>query len=127
MKNITKEIKKYLKERGWENLHPEDISKSIVIESAELLEIFQWNTGKNKKKIETEDLKKIKKELADILIYCLDMAIILKIDPERIILDKLKKVKEKYPKEIFNKKNKDKYLTKKYLEIKQDFRKKGIN
>lgn len=127
MKNVTKEIKKYLKERVWENLHPEDISKSIVIESAELLEIFQWNTGKNKRKIEAEDLEKIKKELADILIYCLDMAVILKIDPEKIILDKLKKVKEKYPKEIFNKKNNDKYSTKKYLEIKNDYRRKGIN
>ena len=41
MKKYEKTIKKYLKERGWDNLRPSDVAKSISIEAAELLELFQ--------------------------------------------------------------------------------------
>ena len=44
MKNIETEIHKYLKERGWDKLRPSDLAKSICIESAELLEVFQWSS-----------------------------------------------------------------------------------
>ena len=43
MKKLEQEIKTYLIERGWDNLKPADLAKSISIESAELLELFQWN------------------------------------------------------------------------------------
>jgi hypothetical protein len=42
MKNIESAIHKFLVERGWDKLRPSDLAKSISIEAAELLEIFQW-------------------------------------------------------------------------------------
>lgn len=128
MNSLKRKVKEYLEERGWDNLHPADIAKSLVIESAELLEIFQWDNTRNNKKVDAEQLEKIKKELADILIYCLDMSVILDLDLQKIVEGKLKKVKEKYPVELFSKENAGKAKTKKlYSEIKQTYRKQGKN
>ena len=44
MLKLQKDIKKYLKERGWDKLAPADISKGISIEASELLEHFQWGS-----------------------------------------------------------------------------------
>ncbi|CCG19249.1 putative nucleotide pyrophosphohydrolase [Taylorella asinigenitalis 14/45] len=91
MENVLKAIDNFNSERDWKKFHsPENLAKSISIEAAELLEIFQWNS----KDIDEEHLKE---ELADVLIYCLDMALSLNIDPEKIILDKLNKNSIKYP------------------------------
>lgn len=98
MKKIEKEIWKYLDERGWSDLRPSDIAKSISIESAELLEIFQWkNLTAKQAKNNPKQFQRIKEELADVFIYALDMAVILGLDTEEIILQKLDMVKKKYP------------------------------
>ena len=52
MKELEKRIKQHLEERGWDHLRPADISKSIMIEGAELLELFQWENR------ELEDVKR---------------------------------------------------------------------
>lgn len=42
MKEQEDVIREYLVERGWDQLRPGDLAKSISIEAAELLELFQW-------------------------------------------------------------------------------------
>jgi len=42
MKDLEKRVFKHLKDRHWDNLRPADVAKSIIIEGAELLELFQW-------------------------------------------------------------------------------------
>ena len=42
MKELETKVLKQLAERGWDNLRPGDLAKSIMIEGAELLELFQW-------------------------------------------------------------------------------------
>lgn len=78
------------KVRGWENLPIEDLAKSISIEAGELLECFQWH----KKSV---DINHVYEELADVLIYCIDMADTLNVSIEDIILKKLKKNNIKHP------------------------------
>ena len=91
-----------MKERKWDQLRPGDIAKSISIESAELLELFQWtNQSLDEVKKDKKGLESIKGELADILIYCLDMSVLLEFDTEKIFLEKLKQVKKKYPAHLF--------------------------
>lgn len=44
MDRVIKEIKEFNKERDWDKFHtPANLAKSISIESAELLECFQWS------------------------------------------------------------------------------------
>lgn len=124
MKNLEHEVREYLRERGWDNLTPSDVAKSITIEAAELLELFQWD---NKSLAETKDdearMKKIKKELADVFIYCLDMAVLLNLDSEAIVQEKLTEIKNKYPAAEINSASKQGH--ERYLEIKKQYRKEG--
>lgn len=128
MKKYEKEIKNYLTERSWDNLRPGDIAKSISIEASELLEHFQWsNQTLEEVKADKEKVEQIKKELADVLMYCFDMSVLLGFDTGKILLDKLEKVKEKYPAHLF--KNRDKKVDAGsediYWKIKKEHRKKG--
>ncbi len=83
MKNLENKIYKYLKERGWDNLRPSDIAKSIMIEGAELLELFQWeNLSLEEVKKNKGKMEEIKNELADVFIYAIEMSVFLEFDTE---------------------------------------------
>lgn len=89
--NFQARIKQFTRDRDWEQFHsPANLTKSIVIESAELLEHFQWAD-------DSFDLKEVAQELADVLIYCYQLADILGLDVEQIIHSKLDLNEEKYP------------------------------
>ena len=88
-------ILKFRDDRDWKQFHnPKDLAISISLESAELLEVFQWSgsdvSGENKK-------DKIKEELADVINYCVLMADACNLDIDQIVQDKIKKNNEKYP------------------------------
>ncbi len=119
MEGLEKEITTYLRERGWDTMTPSDMAKSISIEAAELLEVFQWdNKDIAETKTDPARMKKIREELADVFIYCLDMAVLLEIDSETIIREKLDHNKKKYPaKEVAHNKGYERYL-----EIKKQYR-----
>ena len=90
MEELTNTIREFNKERDWDQFHsPENLAKSIAIESGELLECFQWNNNYNK--------EEVCEELADVFTYCIMMADKLRVKPEEIILKKLEKTKKKYP------------------------------
>lgn len=125
MKDFENRIKKHLTERGWDQLRPSDLAKSIMIEGAELLELFQWdNKSPEEVKADVERMIKIRKELADVMIYCFDMAVVLGIDVETMLTDKLAKVQEKYPAHLFNKgtRSKEPGTEDLYWKIKNEYR-----
>ena len=104
MKELENKIYKYLKMRGWDNLRPSDNAKSIMIEGAELLELFQWENLSLKEVAESkEKLEQIKKELADVLIYAIEMSVLLNLNTDKIINDKLAYVSKKYPAKLMRK------------------------
>jgi NTP pyrophosphatase (non-canonical NTP hydrolase) len=101
MKNLEKDIYEFLENRGWENLRPSDLAKSLSIETAELLELFQWsNESLSEVKQDEDKLADVKKEVADVFIYAYQLSILLELDTERVISDKLEKISEKYPPEL---------------------------
>lgn len=129
MKDLEKDIFSYLKERNWHTLRPVDLAKSIVIESGELLEHFQWE-NKDLKEIKSNKskLNEISSELADILIYALDMSVLLNLDTEKIIRAKLEHIKKKYPAELMKKNAKSGAGSgedSEYWKIKKQYRKEG--
>lgn len=86
---VLSALREFVKEREWEQFHtPENLAKSISIESAELLECFQWGDA---------DLTSAKDELADVLTYCLLLADRLNLEPDTIVMEKLSRTREKYP------------------------------
>ena len=88
-------ILKFRDDRDWKQFHnPKDLAISISLESAELLEVFQWSGSD----VSVENKKvKIKEELADVINYCVLMADACNLDIDQIVQDKIKKNNEKYP------------------------------
>ncbi|WP_436895839.1 nucleotide pyrophosphohydrolase [Mammaliicoccus sciuri] len=94
-KEILKEINQFRDERNWRQFHNEkDLSLSISIEAAELLELFQW---KSSEEVVSNKQERLAEELADVLIYSYMLADNLDFDINDIIRKKLKKNTEKYP------------------------------
>lgn len=88
---LQKKIDSFNKERDWDKFHsPANLAKSISIEAGELLECFQWDE-------KNFDSESVKEELADVLLYSLQMANALELDPIKICEEKMKKNGEKYP------------------------------
>lgn len=123
MNDVQSEIKAYLEERGWDNLPPADIAKSIMIEGAELLEKFQWkNYSVDEIKADTKLLSDIKKEMADVVIYAIELAVHLDIDMTEAIQQKLQHNSKKYPaEEIKNAESLDDF----YMSQKKKYRLEG--
>ena len=98
-------IKQFTIDRDWEQFHsPCNLAKSISIEANELLECFQWS--------DTEfNIDKVKEELADVIVYCVDMVEKLNLDVDEIINAKMDSNEAKYPVE------KAKGSSKKYNEL----------
>jgi dCTP diphosphatase len=103
--NIQKAVRHFRDARDWRQFHsPKNLSMSIAIEAAELMEHFQWLTTEEAATLTRQDAqarKAITQELADVFIYCFSLADILDCDVVEIILDKLSKNNEKYPPEQY--------------------------
>lgn len=111
LKNL---IAAFRDERGWKDEHsPKNLSMSIAIEAAELMEHFQWTTYRQ------EDKQAIADELADILSYCFNLADVMDIDIATTFRDKLDRARQKYPVEVFNPENKNVEL---YYKTKKAYR-----
>lgn len=91
----TKEVMDLLVEfrskRDWAKVStPANFAKSIFIESAELLEHFQWSEN-------NYDPDKVKYEIADVYIYLLGLSAHLGLDPNRLGLQKLALNEDRFP------------------------------
>lgn len=86
--------------RDWAQYHnPKDLAISLMLEAAELLEIFQWKDPQEAEGVKSnaEGREKVKEELGDILIYALNMCHAFGFDPADVILQKLEINTKKYP------------------------------
>ena len=97
------ELRKFSNDREWEKFHtPKNLVMALSVETAELVEIFQWLNEDDSllKNLSDEDINRVREEVADILIYIIRLSDILKIDLEKSILDKIKINQVKYPVEV---------------------------
>ena len=90
MQEIQMMLLEFNRERDWGKFHtPENLAKSVAIESGELLECFQWNNE--------YDRVALSEELADVMMYCLMLCDATGLDPIEIMRNKIEKNKAKYP------------------------------
>ena len=100
LQELKQRMASFVRERDWEQFHtPKNLSMSIAIEAAELMEHFQWLTVEQSRNLPPEALAEIGEELADIVIYSLSMANALKLDLADTVQAKMEKNIRKYPSE----------------------------
>ena len=82
-------------DRDWRQFHtPKDLAISLTLETAELLEVFQWSGAD----LECRDkLDCIREELADVMSCCVLMADVCGLDLDEILREKVAKNEAKYP------------------------------
>lgn len=90
MRKIIDKLRKFRNARDWQKYHtPEALARAIAIEAGELNELFLW--GREPSRSEMSE------EIADVMIYCLNLCEAIGIDPLQAMSDKIKKNAEKYP------------------------------
>jgi len=98
MQKIQSIIKKFSKERNWDQFHnPKNIAMALSVETAELVEIFQWLNEKQALNLDMHKQEHLKEEIADVAVYLLRICMAYDINLEDAIISKMKKNEKKYP------------------------------
>jgi len=104
IQHLRDRMSRFVEARQWRQYHdPKNLSMSIAIEAAELMEHFQWLRNEELPAVRQspEDMQQIQEELADIMCYVLSFANALEIDLTQAVIAKLAKNELKYPVERF--------------------------
>ncbi len=104
MKNLDQlrqTLRQFAADRDWDQFHsPKNLAMALSVESAELLEHFQWLTEKQSSELSGTKLTDVAKELADIQIYLVRLADKLNIDLMQSVTEKFAENCEKYPADL---------------------------
>ena len=101
---LRQAVADFVDARDWRPFHsPKNLSMSIAIEAAELMERFQWlTTQEAQTAVEDPDERAaVADELADIVIYCLSLSNALDLDVSSAVLGKLETNEHRYPADEF--------------------------
>lgn len=89
MKEIIKKLLKFREDRNWKKFHTGlKLSHKLMIEAAEVGELFEWGSEPSK--------EKLAEELADVQILLLYLANDFDIDLKQAVNNKIKINEEKY-------------------------------
>lgn len=87
LQELTDEMNRFVGAMGWYAAEspcpqtPRNIAISLALEASEVLEHFQWG--------EEADATALAGELADVMLYLLQLAYLMEIDLEQAVRDKL--------------------------------------
>lgn len=91
-------LREFAARRDWRQYHtPKNLAMAMIVEAAELVEHFQWATPEESLNPPAERLAAIREEVADTLIYLVELADALGIDLIAAARDKIEKNAIKYP------------------------------
>lgn len=95
---LKQKIRQFRDDRDWKQFHnPKDLAISLVLESSELLENFQWKNLEEVGQKVKANRAEIEQEMADIYIYLLELADVLETDLVSIAEKKIESNRLKYP------------------------------
>jgi len=98
LEKLKKQIQEFAKDRDWDQFHsPKNLSMALSVETAEIVEHFQWLTEEQSKELSEEKLCLIENELADTFIYLIRLADKLDVDLFEVAQKKIEINKQKYP------------------------------
>lgn len=98
METLRDTLRKFNTERDWEQFHsPKNLAMALMVETAELIEHFQWLTQEQSRNLSSSKKEKISEEIGDILIYLVNLADKLDIDPVKAAMTKIDTNRQKYP------------------------------
>jgi len=98
LRDLATQLDQFAQERDWQQFHsPKNLASALVVETGELLEHFQWLTEAQSRELAQEKRDAVGAEIADVLLYLIQLANALGIDPVAAAQAKLKLNALKYP------------------------------
>jgi len=95
---LRKRIDQFVEERDWAQFHtPKNLAMAMIVEAAELVEQFQWDTPEESQQLSSEKREAVSHELADTFVYLLRLAEVLEIDLIKAANAKIDLNAKKYP------------------------------
>jgi len=96
--DLTKLVLDFREERDWKQFHnAKDMALSLVLESAELMELMQWRSGAELGEHLARNKHRLEEELSDVLGWILLLASDQGIDLADAFRRKIELNKKKYP------------------------------
>ena len=81
LQDLREKINAFVAERDWTQFHtPKNLAMAMIVEAAELVEQFQWDTPAESQQLSSEKREAVAHELADTFVYLLRLAEVLEID-----------------------------------------------
>ncbi|MFC1861249.1 nucleotide pyrophosphohydrolase [Chloroflexota bacterium] len=109
MEKLINRIRLFNKERDWEQFHtPKNLAMSLVVEVAEIIELFQWMPEEQINFHDSSLLSQLEEEIGDVMIYLTNLADKFNINPLEAANKKIDINNIKYPANIVKGKS-DKY------------------
>jgi NTP pyrophosphatase (non-canonical NTP hydrolase) len=91
-------LRLFIAERDWDQFHnPKNLAMALVAEAGELVEHFQWLTPEQADSLPAGTRAEVEHEIADVLIFLVELADRLRIDPLAAVERKLALNAQKYP------------------------------
>jgi NTP pyrophosphatase (non-canonical NTP hydrolase) len=98
LSSLRDALRDFAAARDWRPYHtPKNLAMAMIVEAAELVEHFQWATPEESLAPPPQKLAEIRDEVADTLIYLVELADVLGIDLIAAARDKIEKNALKYP------------------------------
>jgi len=98
LETLRARLRAFIAERDWDQFHnPKNLAMALVAEAAELVEHFQWLTPEEADRLPAATRAEVELEIADVLIFLVELADRLGIDPLAAAGKKLALNAERYP------------------------------
>lgn len=97
---LQQDLRDFAAARHWKQFHtPKNLTTALMVEAAELAEIFQWMTPEESQaaQLDPANKERIADEVADVLLYLLQVADHCAIDMSSAVANKLVKNAIKHP------------------------------
>lgn len=95
---LATRLRDFAAARDWQRFHsPKNLASALVVEAGELLEHFQWLTEEQSRELDTAARQAVGAEMADVLLYLVQLATQLNLDLLAAACDKIALNETRYP------------------------------
>ena len=96
--SLARQLQQFADARDWGPFHsPKNLASALIVEAGELLEHFQWLTEDQSRQLMPEKKQAVAHEMADVLLYLVQLSTVLGIDLMDAAQAKLLLNARKYP------------------------------